>query len=177
MANYAPGPKSAPNRDSFWMRRFSNVCIQVFCAPNAAILLVYIPAKIKMSFFWKDDFLPKLASSVGWSQACIGKRKCIEWSIDFNSWINCTLYGVIPRSLCKIHLNDVSEMFNCWEQWWIEVDGASRTLSATTAIFWDICTVFGFSLFGLSMRIQVSFTFFPKDNEYKELTVLLFFQN
>ena len=28
-----------------------------FCAPNATILLVYIPAKIKvMSFIWKDDF-------------------------------------------------------------------------------------------------------------------------
>ena len=39
-------------------RRFGlfNVCMLVFCAPNAIILLVYIPAKIKMSFIWKDDF-------------------------------------------------------------------------------------------------------------------------
>ena len=51
--------------DSFWVPRLFNVCVRVFCAPNAPILLVYIRAKIKMSFIWKDDFffLPKLASS------------------------------------------------------------------------------------------------------------------
>ena len=48
--NYASGPKSAPNSDSFWVRRLFNVCVRVFCAPNETILLVYIPAKIKMSF-------------------------------------------------------------------------------------------------------------------------------
>ena len=51
-SNYA----SAPNSDSFWVRRLINVCVRVFCAPNATILLVYIPAKIIMSFIWKDDF-------------------------------------------------------------------------------------------------------------------------
>ena len=56
IANYASGPKSAPSSDSFWVRRLFNVCARVFCAPNATILLVYIPAKIKMSFIWKDDF-------------------------------------------------------------------------------------------------------------------------
>ena len=54
--NYASRPKSAPNSDSFWVRRLFNVCVRVFCAPNATILLVYIPAKIKMSFNWKHDF-------------------------------------------------------------------------------------------------------------------------
>ena len=57
--NLAPGPKSAPDSDSFWVRRLFNVCVLVFCAPNATILLVYIPAKIKMSFI-----LPKSASSL-----------------------------------------------------------------------------------------------------------------
>ena len=33
-----------------------NVCVRVFCAPKATILLVYIPAQIKMSFIWKDEF-------------------------------------------------------------------------------------------------------------------------
>ena len=42
--NYASGPKFTSNSDSF------------FCAPNATILLVYTPAKIKMSFISKDDF-------------------------------------------------------------------------------------------------------------------------
>ena len=41
--NYASGPKSAPNTDLFWVRRLFNVCVRVFCAPNATILLVYIP--------------------------------------------------------------------------------------------------------------------------------------
>ena len=56
--NYAfgeSGPKSAPNSDSFWVRRLLNVCVQFFCASNATIMLVYIPAKIKMSSIWKDD--------------------------------------------------------------------------------------------------------------------------
>ena len=48
--NYISGLKSAPNSDSFWVRRLVKVCARVFCAPNATILLVYIPAKIKMSF-------------------------------------------------------------------------------------------------------------------------------
>ena len=49
---------------SFWRWLF-NVCVRVFCATNATILLVYIPAKIKVSFIWKDDFfLPTSASSV-----------------------------------------------------------------------------------------------------------------
>ena len=48
--NYASGPKSASNSDSFWVSRLFNVCERVFCAPNATIFLVCIPAKIKMSF-------------------------------------------------------------------------------------------------------------------------------
>ena len=35
-------------RDSFWVRRLFKVCVRVFCAPNATILLVYISAKIKV---------------------------------------------------------------------------------------------------------------------------------
>ena len=55
IANYASGPKSAPNSDQFWVRRLFNVCVRVFCGPNTTILLIYKPAKIKMSFIWKDD--------------------------------------------------------------------------------------------------------------------------
>ena len=47
---YASGPKSAPKSDPFWVRGLFNIGVRVFCAPNATILLVYIPAKIKMSF-------------------------------------------------------------------------------------------------------------------------------
>ena len=83
--NYASGPKSASNSVSFWVRRLFNVYVRVFCAPHATILLVYIPAKIKMSFIWKYDFfLPKSASFVSRSQAYLAKRKPIGWSIGFN---------------------------------------------------------------------------------------------
>ena len=81
-------------------------------------------------------------SSVSRSQAYLATRKRIGWSIGFNSWTNWTLYDVIPKSLCKIRLNDVSEMFNCWERRWIDVDGALHTLSATAAIFSSVRTVF-----------------------------------
>ena len=55
--NCAFGPKSAPNSDSFWVRRFFNVCVGVFCVPNATILLAE-----------KMIFLPKSAYSVSQSQ-------------------------------------------------------------------------------------------------------------
>ena len=41
LPNYASGPKSAPNSGSFWMRRLFNVCVLVFCAPNAIVFLVH----------------------------------------------------------------------------------------------------------------------------------------
>ena len=61
-----------------------------------------------------------------------------HWMVNLLQLQN-QLYGVIPRYLCKIHLNDASEMFNCWERRWIDVDDASSTLSATAAIIFG-CT-------------------------------------
>ena len=58
--NYASGPKSPPNSDSFWVRWLFNLCVRVFCTPNTTILLVYIFAKIKMSFIWKYDLFAKV---------------------------------------------------------------------------------------------------------------------
>ena len=140
---------------------------------------MYTCAKIKMSFTWKIVFfLPNSASIVSRSHEHLAKRKRIGWSNGFNSWTNWTMYGVISRSLCKICVTNVFEifncsiqMFNCWER---------RTLSATEAIFSGVCTVFGSSRFGLSMMVAVSFSFFfffSKNNEHTVLTVLLFFQN
>ena len=66
-------PNYALNSNSFWVRRLFNVCVWDFCATNATILLIYIPAKIKMSFVWKDEFfLPNSASSVSRSQSHLG---------------------------------------------------------------------------------------------------------
>ena len=55
-------PKSAPNSYSFRVRRLFSVCVRVFCAPSSIILLAYIPAKIKMSFIWKDVFFVKIVA-------------------------------------------------------------------------------------------------------------------
>ena len=45
--NYASGSKPAPNSETFLACRLFNVCVRVFCASNAIILLVYMPVKIK----------------------------------------------------------------------------------------------------------------------------------
>ena len=63
--SYATGPnriqtKSTPNSDSFLVRWVLNVSVRIFCAPNATVLLVYIPAKIKMSFIWKNNVFAKI---------------------------------------------------------------------------------------------------------------------
>ena len=72
----------------------------------------------------------------------------------------------------------IFEMFNCWQGLWIEVDGASHTLSATAAIFLGVLTVIGFSCFGEKVDEDANFfKFFLQNNEHMELTVLLFFQN
>ena len=104
------------------------------------------------------------------------KRKCIGWSISFKSWTNWTLYGDIPRSLCKIRLNDVSEMFKSGERRWIDVDGDSHTLSATAAIFSGVSTVLAFHALVYRWRCQF-LSIFSQDNEHTELTMILFCQN
>ena len=37
--NYASGRKSVPNSDSFWVLRFLNICVRVFCAPKCGVSL------------------------------------------------------------------------------------------------------------------------------------------
>ena len=98
-------------------------------------------------------FLPKSASSVSQSQAHLAKRKCN----GFNSLTNWTLYGLIPRSLCKIRSNYISAMFNCWELRRIDVQGASHTLSATAATFSGVRTVFDFSRFAILQFLSLFF--------------------
>ena len=69
--------------------------------------------------------------------------------------VNWTLYGVIP----KVFMQNSSQwcFWNVWERQWIFVDGASPTLSATAAaIFSGVRIIFGFSCFGLSMRMPAS---------------------
>ena len=51
--NYASGPKSATNSDSFWVRLVFNVCVRGFLCTKCHN---FACAKIKMSFICKDDF-------------------------------------------------------------------------------------------------------------------------
>ena len=81
--------KSTPN-DRFFEKLFMATFIMYSQSTHYLldhgdfIHTVYIPAKIEMSFFWKDDFfLPKSASSVNRSQAHLAKRKRIRYTIIF----------------------------------------------------------------------------------------------
>ena len=113
-------------------------------------------------------FLPKSAKSIA---SPLSEAKT-QWMVNWLQFLK-QLNFVWRHTNVIQH---VSEMFNSWERRWIDVDGASHTLSATAAIFSGAQTVFGFSRFGLLMRMPVSFTF-SQANEHMELTVLLFFQN
>ena len=65
LPNYASGPKSAPNSDSFWVRRLS-MYVCGFFVPQMRQFCLWA----KVSFIWKDDFfMAKSASSVSRSQA------------------------------------------------------------------------------------------------------------
>ena len=140
---------------SMYAYGFSVPQMRQFC------LFTYLP-RSKWASSEKMIFLPNWESFASRSQAHLAQRKRNGWSIGFNSKTNWTLYGFISRSLCKIRLNDSSEMFNCRERWWIDVDGASHTFSATAAICSGVRIVLGFSRFGLSITMTVSFTSFTR---------------
>ena len=147
--NYASAPKSALYTDLFWVRRLFNVCVRFSCTSNVTILVVYIPVKIKMSFIPKDDlFFAKIGVFCKSIAGPLSEAK-MHWIV------NCM--ASYPRSLCKIRLKDVSEVFNCWEHRSIDVVGASRTYCHSSNIHG--CTQC-FLRFGLSMGMPVSFTFF-----------------
>ena len=123
------------------------------------------PPRSRWCLSEKIIFFPKSTSSVSGSQAHLAKRKRIGFYM--------ALYQGFYTKFVSIKSLDI---FNCWERRWIDIDGASHTLSATAAIFSSVRTVFSFLRFGLSMKMPVSFTF-SKDNEHMELTVIFFFPN
>ena len=155
--NYAPGPKSAANSYSFWVCRLFNVGVRVFRAPNktTSTSTSKWASSEKMNFFW-----PKSSSFVSRSQAHLAKRKCIGWSIGFNSWTNWTLYVVIPRLLCKNSF-----------QWCLR--NVQVFCHSSNILGYTDC--FCFSPLGLWGCQFLSL--FSQDNENTVLTVLLFFQN
>ena len=152
--NYAFGPKSAPNSESCWVCQLFNVCVRVFCTPNATILLPYVPAKIKMSFIWKDDFFfAKSASSVNRSQTYRAKRKRIEpvelCSASYQGVYAKFVWMMSPKGL--IVENDSELMLMALHTYFLPQQQYSRVY----ALF------FGFSRFGLSINWHY-FTFFTR---------------
>ena len=91
-SNYASGPKSTPNSGSFWVRLLLYVRVQVLCAPNATILLDYIPAKVKI--IWKDDFF--LPTNMRYRKLYMG----FKWST--RSWL-CELFCFMSAKLNQMH--------------------------------------------------------------------------
>ena len=120
--NNASGPKSAPNSDSFWVRRLFNVGVWVFCAPNATILLVYIPAEIKMCFIWKDDFffLPK----IGIFCKSIAGTLSVEYTQPYS------FGGRIKLIICQIRHERSVTIHEISTSWKKTLDGGSYILTA-----------------------------------------------
>ena len=133
--------KPAPNSDSFRVRRLFNVLVQVFCAPNATILLVYIPAKIKISFIWKDNFFcqnRRLTSTPETIELCMASYQ-------------------------GLHAKFVSMMSPKFSI--VQNDGELMLMVLHTHFLpqhLGVRTVFGLSRFGLSMKMPVSFSFFTR---------------
>ena len=73
-------------------------------------------------FVWKDDLLPKIRIFCKSIAGPLSEAKS-HW-LQFLNQLN---FVWRQRSLCKICLNDISEMFNYWERRWIDVDGAAHT--------------------------------------------------
>ena len=123
LPNYASAPKSAPNSDWFWVCRLFNVWVRVFCASNATILLVYIPAKIKMRFIWKDDFfLPKSTSSVS---------RSYTQPYSFGGRIKSTICQLRPELTVTIHEMNTSRIKNV--RWRTPYEGKSVCVFYSTA--------------------------------------------
>ena len=130
----AAGPKTTPNSTKSLVMdglcyRLLHDDVRILWSPNMTILL-HIATEVKMSFVRKDDFSVKML--IFNQVQPIGRTK--NASCGINSCTNWTLYGFIPRSLFKILLKEVREMFKFWERWWVDV-GCSSTLWATAAMF------------------------------------------
>ena len=127
-------PKCGPISDSFWVRRLFNVCVRVFCAPNATILLVYIPAQIKMSFTWKDDYFAKIGifcKSIAGRLPSVVQAYTQPYSFD----------GRIKLIICQIRhklsvtIHDISTNWkSVWWRFYNFQDRRIKTILATLEI-------------------------------------------
>lgn len=123
----------------FWVHQLFNVCVRVFCAQIRQFFLLFTrqdptePCYVsllcslrcldiadqlcQLPLGWVPSqpllifFIGRIGFMQSYSRAYLVKQTQIGWSVRSN-W---TLYAVIPRSLWRIRLNDLSKMFNCWE--------------------------------------------------------------
>ena len=117
--NITSGPKSSPNSDSFWVRRLFNVCVRVFCTPNATILLVYIYTRQDQNelHLKRWFFLTKWASSVSRSPDQLAKRIC-NWTLyghaKFFSMMSPKCWWRFTHTFCHS-----SNILGCTHNFWL----------------------------------------------------------
>ena len=144
LPNYASGLKCTPNSDSIWVRRLFNVCMRVFCAPKCDNFICLLTRQDQNVLHLKRWFF--FSEIVIFCKSIVGplSEAKTHWMVNWLQLLNQLnfVWRYIKVFFCKIRLNDVSEVFNCWERRWIDVDGASHTLYATVAIFLGVRTVF-----------------------------------
>ena len=121
---------------SMYVCGFSVPQMRQFC------LFTYIPAKIKMSFIWKDDFffLPKSASSVSRSQATFPALFKRIHNMNMDS------FGGRIRLICQIRYElsvTINEISTGWKK---TLDGGPNICWWIVSVYWKVCPLF----FGLT---------------------------
>ena len=126
---------------------------RVFCASSMTILLLYIPAKIKMSFIRKDDFF---FTKIGIFCKSIGGpliKKKMQWMVNWIQFLNQLDF---VRRHTKVFMQNSSQ----WCLWNVQLLRTTVnwcwwcTLSATVVMFSVVRTIFGFSRQFLSLFLQ-----------------------
>ena len=115
------------------MHRFLHDDVRILWPPNTTILFIHRDEnelRQKRWFFGKNAHLQSsVVQPIGRTENASDGHAA---SILVLMWI---LYGFIPKSLFKILLKEVCEMFKFCERWRVDVDGSSSTLWATAAMF------------------------------------------
>lgn len=75
---------------------------------NVSVLLVDEAIQPEMSLVTKHDLLLKCRISSNWSRAQSANARRFLWSLGFNYWVNCNLYG--SKSPHRIRQVDVGEI-------------------------------------------------------------------
>ena len=150
--NYASVPKSAPNSNSFWVRRLFNVCERVFKYDNFDCLHTRQDQNklhLKRWFF----FFAKIGIFCDSIADLVSEAKT-HWMVNWLQFLN-------QLNFVWRHTNVFMQNSSQWCLWnWMLMVLHPHFLLQQQ--YSRVYAVFGFSRFGLSMRMPVSFTFFHK---------------